>query len=96
MSSHQNIDLSPQWTAEHTAAPSVPTTGLPRLVGSIPPYSMRAAGVAIVSFSIALLVQIGFRSIGGSLMFSTYFPAVLVAGLLAGLPAGVFLTIARC
>src|SRR5262249_19689978 len=40
-----------------------------------------------------LATQIAFRSLGASLLFSSYFPAVLVAGLLAGLPAGVLVTI---
>jgi K+-sensing histidine kinase KdpD len=50
--------------------------------------------VAILCFASALGVHVIFRSVGGSLMFSTYFPAVLVAGLLAGLPAGIFVTVA--
>src|SRR5690242_5395788 len=59
---------------------------LPRLVSSVPQYSVRAMGVAVLCFACAVAVQIIFRSIGGSLMFATYYPAVLVAGLLAGLP----------
>jgi K+-sensing histidine kinase KdpD len=64
-----------------------------RVIGAIPPYSWRAVLVAIVAVLSALAVQIVFRSLGGVVMFSTYFPAVLVAGLLAGLPAGVVVTI---
>ena len=67
---------------------------LPRLVSNIPPYSIRAMGVAVLCFTCALAVQIIFRSIGGSILFATYYPAVLVGGLLAGLPAGVFVTLA--
>jgi two-component sensor histidine kinase/branched-subunit amino acid transport protein len=65
-----------------------------RLVTSIPPYSKRAMGVAVLCFMCALAVQIIFRQMGGSLLFATYYPAVLVAGLLAGLPAGIFVAIA--
>lgn len=67
---------------------------LPRLVNSIRPYSIRAMAVAVLCFTCALAVQIIFRLLGGSLLFATYFPAVLVGGLLAGLPAGIFVTIA--
>jgi two-component sensor histidine kinase len=42
----------------------------------------------------ALAVQIIFRTAGGSLMFATYYPATLAAGLLAGLPAGIFVAVA--
>jgi two-component sensor histidine kinase len=55
---------------------------------------MRAMGVAVLCFTCALAIQIIFRAIGGSLMFATYYPAVLVAGLVAGIPAGVFVTLA--
>jgi len=71
---------SPQW--------------LPRLVDIIPAYSPTALAIAVLCFVAALAVQIAFRSFGASLLFSSYFPAVLVAGLLAGLPAGVFVTFA--
>lgn len=64
------------------------------LVTSLPPYSARSMGVAVLCFSGAFLLQIAFRAVGGSLMFATYFPAVLIAGLLAGLPAGIFVTVA--
>lgn len=63
------------------------------LIGAIPPYSWRALLVVIVVILSALAVQIVFRSLGGLVMFSTYFPAVLVAGLLAGLPAGIVVTV---
>ncbi len=79
------------------AVPSAEPLGgrrFPQLVSGIPPYSIRAVGVAVVCFASALAVQVIFRPLGGSLMFATYFPAVLVAGLLAGLPAGLFVSIA--
>jgi len=71
-----------------------PPRWLNRFVTSIPPFSLRAAAVAVLCFLSALAVQIAFRSIGGSLVFSTYPPAVLFAGILAGLPAGIFVMIA--
>ncbi len=60
---------------------------LPRFVIGIPPYSIRAIGVAVLCFTSAFAVQMIFRSAGGSLMFATYYPAILATGLLAGLPA---------
>jgi two-component sensor histidine kinase len=69
------------------------TPRLIRLISAIPPYSWRAVLVVVVVILSALAVQIVFRLLGGTVMFSTYFPAVLVAGLLAGLPAGVAVTI---
>jgi two-component sensor histidine kinase len=63
-------------------------------VASLPPYSIRSVGVAVLCFASAFLLQIAFRAAGGSLLFATYFPAVLVAGLISGLPAGVFVTVA--
>lgn len=71
------------------AAPS----WLRRLVNTTPPYSIRSLAVAVLCFACALVVQLIFRAAGGSLLFATYFPAVLVAGLLAGVPAGAFVTV---
>jgi two-component sensor histidine kinase len=67
---------------------------LPRFVSGIPPYSIRAVGIAVLCFVSALAVQVIARSVGGSLMFAPYYPAVLAAGLLGGLPAGIVVTIA--
>jgi two-component sensor histidine kinase len=67
---------------------------LHRFVSGIPPYSIRAIGVAALCFACAFAVQMTFRSAGGSLMFATYYPAILAAGLLAGLPAGIAVTVA--
>jgi two-component sensor histidine kinase len=67
--------------------------GLPRLIGDTPPYSIRAIGLAVLCFTVALSVQMIFRTAGGSLIFATYYPAVLAAGLLAGLPAGIIVTV---
>ncbi len=63
-------------------------------VSSIPPYSGRAIGVAVLCFAFGVAVQLISRKAGGSLIFATYYPAILAAGLLAGLPAGLFVTVA--
>ena len=62
-------------------------------VSDTPPYSIRAIGLAVLCFTSALAVQMIFRAAGGSLIFATYYPAVLAAGLLAGLPAGIIVTV---
>src|SRR4051812_21205596 len=79
--------------SEHGSPRSV-ARSLTQIIGSIPPHSARAFAVAVLCFLSGLAVQIAFRSFGASLLFSSYFPAVLVAGLLAGLPGGVFVMIA--
>jgi two-component sensor histidine kinase len=59
------------------------------LVERIRPYSFAALLLAIVCIGLATLPRIAFGWLGVSLLFDTYFPAVLVAALLAGIPAGV-------
>jgi two-component sensor histidine kinase len=67
---------------------------LPEFVSGTPPQSFRAIGVAVLCFASALAVQVIFRAAGGSLIFATYYPDILVAGLLAGPAAGIFVTVA--
>ncbi len=64
-----------------------------QFIGRIPPYSLRAVVVGVLCFASALALHIVFRWLGGSLPFVTYFPAVLVAGLLAGPPAAIFVIV---
>jgi two-component sensor histidine kinase len=59
------------------------------LVERIRPYSSAALLLGIVCIGVATVLRIAFGYIGVSLPFATYFPAVLVAALLAGIPAGV-------
>jgi two-component sensor histidine kinase len=59
------------------------------LVERILPYSFAALLLALVCIGLATLLRIAFGWLGVSLPFDTYFPAVLVAALLAGIPAGV-------
>ena len=97
MGAHQNaIEPSQQLNARATEdiSPRSVIRSLSQLVGTIPSYSPPALAVAVLCFVSALAVQIAFRSFGASLLFSSYFPAVLVAGLWAGLPAGILVTVA--
>ncbi len=60
----------------------------------IRPYSFAAFVLAIACVSGATLLRVAFGWMGVNLPFATYFPAVLVAALLAGIPAGVGVMIA--
>src|SRR5438067_9735337 len=58
------------------------------------PYSFGALLVVLICVGLATLFRIGFGWFGVNLPFATYFPAVLIAALLAGTPAGVGAAIA--
>jgi two-component sensor histidine kinase len=57
------------------------------LVERIRPFSLAALLVALTCLGLATLVRIAFGWIGVSLPFGTYYPAVLVTAVLAGVPA---------
>lgn len=59
------------------------------LIGRIRPHSFSAFCVAIACLGAATLLRFAFGWIGVSLPFGTFYPAVLIAALLAGVPAGV-------
>ena len=59
------------------------------LLERIRPYSVSALFVVFACLGLATLLRIGFGWLGVSLAFATFYPAVLVAALLAGAPAGV-------
>jgi K+-sensing histidine kinase KdpD len=69
------------------------TRRLTRLVRDIPPYSLRALSIAVACFLGALVFQLALHSLGGSLLFAAFYPAVLVAGLIAGVPPGMFVMV---
>jgi two-component sensor histidine kinase len=54
----------------------------------IRPYSFFALVLAAACVVLATILRVAFGWIGVNLPFATYFPAVLVAALLAGIPAG--------
>ena len=90
---HSNVSLHlgeglDSKAAEPELGPVI-TQPLPRLTGDIPPYSFPAFSIALLCLVAAIGVQLVFRSLGASLLFATYYPAVVIAGLLAGAPAGV-------
>lgn len=67
---------------------SAVTRRLTHLVGGIAPYSLKAFLLAVLCFAAAAVLQIVFHWLGGTLLFVTYFPAVLVAALFAGFASG--------
>ncbi len=62
------------------------------VIGAVPP-AIRPIGVGVLCFASALLVQIVLRVAGVSLLFPTYFPAILIAGLLEGLASGLIVVV---
>jgi two-component sensor histidine kinase len=59
------------------------------LLERIRPYSFSALLLAIACLAAATLLRLGFGWLGVSLPFGTFYPAVLIASLLAGAPAGI-------
>ncbi len=78
----------------HREAESFLTRALARLVRDVPPFSGRAFFISFVCLLAALDAQLLFRWAGSSVLFATYYPAVLVAGLIAGLPGGLLVAFA--
>src|SRR4051812_44971081 len=54
------------------------------------PWSPRAFLAALLAVVLAATMQEVFLSFGAKLYFAAFFPAILVASLLAGAPAGIF------
>jgi two-component sensor histidine kinase len=70
------------------------TRALERLIRDVPPVSGRAFFIAFVCLLGAVDAQLLFRWAGSTMLFAPYYPAVLLAGLVAGVPAGLFVTFA--
>jgi hypothetical protein len=54
------------------------------------PWSLSAFALALLAVLLATTMQSILTSFGATLQFATFFPAILVASLLAGAPAGIF------
>jgi two-component sensor histidine kinase len=70
---------------------------LDRLAGlstRIRPYSIDALTIALICLGAATAVRFASNWTNSDFLFATYFPAILAAGLLAGIPAAVGVTIA--
>jgi len=57
------------------------------------PWSPSAFFAAVVAIALAATIQEMFAVFGATLYFAAFFPAILVASLLAGAPAGIFATL---
>ena len=73
---------------------SDPLDRLAELSTRIPPYSLDALAVAFVCLGAATVLRLVGSLTNSDFLFATYFPAILAAGLLAGIPAAVGVTIA--
>src|SRR5262249_15873207 len=68
---------------------------LARVSERIRPYSAAALGIAIASLAVATLLRfLGVLAFSHAPQFAIYFPAILAAGLLAGVPAALGVAIA--
>ncbi|HEY3792527.1 MAG TPA: DUF4118 domain-containing protein [Bradyrhizobium sp.] len=54
------------------------------------PWSLSTFALALLALLLATTMQAILTSFGSTLQFATFFPAILVASLLAGAPAGIF------
>jgi K+-sensing histidine kinase KdpD len=54
------------------------------------PWSLSAFALALLVVLLAATMQAILTSFGSTLQFAAFFPAILVASLLAGVPAGIF------
>ena len=57
------------------------------------PWSPSAFFAAVLMIALAATIQEMFVILGAKLYFASFFPAILVASLLAGAPAGIFATL---
>lgn len=60
-----------------------------RLAFRIRPFSPQALLLVLATLSAATAIRTAFHYFGATLYFTTFFPAVLIAGLFAGLPSGI-------
>jgi two-component sensor histidine kinase len=60
-----------------------------RILDRIPPFSTRALMIAVTCLAVAALAHVVVGLAGSEQRFVTYYPAVMAAGLLAGIPAAI-------
>jgi hypothetical protein len=64
-----------------------------RVILRVRPWSPSAFLAAVLAIALAASIQEMFAILGAKFYFAAFFPAVLVASLLAGAPSGVFATL---
>jgi two-component sensor histidine kinase len=60
-----------------------------RIIDRIPPYSARALMIAATCLAVATMGRVVVGMAGSEQRFVTYYPAIMAAGLLAGVPAAI-------
>jgi len=60
-----------------------------RTLDRIPPYSTRALMIAVTCLAVAALAHVAVGLAGSEQRFVTYYPAIMAAGLIAGIPAAI-------
>ena len=82
------------WSAEQQSDPDF-LDWLARVSERIRPYSLAALGIALTTVAVATLLRfLGVWAFSHAPQFAIYFPAILAAGLLAGVPAALGVAIA--
>ena len=81
-------------SARPNSQASDPLDRLAELSTRIWPYSAEALAVALVCLGAATVLRLMGSWTNSDFLFATYFPAILAAGLLAGIPAALGVTIA--
>ncbi len=86
--------LPPTASAQADSQSTDPLDRLAELSTRIQPYSFDALTVALICLGAATVLRLGANWTNSDFLFATYFPAILAAGLLAGIPAALGVTIA--
>ena len=81
-------------SARPNSQASDPLDRLAELSTRIRPYSTEALAIALICLGAATVLRLMGSWTNSDFLFSTYFPAILAAGLLAGIPAALGVTIA--
>jgi len=81
-------------SAQPNSQVSDPLDRLAELSARIRPYSTDALAIALVCLGAATVLRLMGSWTNSDFLFATYLPAILAAGLLAGIPAAVGVTIA--
>ena len=64
-----------------------------KVILRVRPWSPSAFFAAVVAIALAATIQQMFTAFGTTFYFAAFFPAILIASLLAGAPAGIFATL---
>ena len=81
-------------TAPAASQDSDPLDRLAELSTRVKPYSTDALVIAFIALAAATVLRLIGTWTNSDFLFATYFPAILAAGLLAGIPAALAVTIA--